>query len=119
MFYYEGQPANSHKNTLHCHADNLRFDNYPPSGGPQLEPTPGLGAPPPATDWRHVAWVRDVGELRYYINGVLTGTEEFEAYAVDPEEFGKMKGSAGGGQAYDSDDEDGRGGAQRVQCAQQ
>ena len=38
---------------------------------------------------------------------------------VDAEEFGKMKGSAGGGQAYDSDDEDGRGGGQRVQCAQQ
>ena len=45
--------------------------------------------------------------------------EEFEAYEVDAEEFGKMKGSAGGGQAYDSDDEDGRGGGQRVQCAQQ
>ena len=45
--------------------------------------------------------------------------EEFEAYEVDAEEFGKMKGSAGGGQAYDSDDESGGGGAQRVQCAQQ
>ena len=38
--------------------------------------------------------------------------------AINVESFGKA-GPGGGAQAYDSDDEGGMGGGQRVQCAQQ